>query len=285
MPLNKKKLKLLMEFKRNPTLALIKFAKQIELQVNSWIKEALNEGLEAIESRIDTIISQKIEKKAKESVFKGIEKIKGEKGDTGEEGNTPVKGKDYFTEEEINNFVEEIQSLIKVPKDGMNGKDGIIPIAGKDYPSKQQIKNQIRYFISQIKIQKPKDGRDGVDGKDGSPDTPTDIKEKLLTFKRAWLPLKAIIGIDKIMKFGGGRTLHRGGIDFADSSLLGTGDGSTVAFTLPHTPYNSNSLKYMFVGGGVLFETDDWTRSTKVITFTTAPPTGAKVRNPMYRKS
>lgn len=266
MPINKKKLKLLIEFKKNPTLALIKFAQQIEIQVNSGIKQALNESLGALNSRLDTQIESKIDQKVKESIFKGIEKIKGEKRDS-IKGNDGKKG-------------EKGDSITGEKGDSIKGEKGDKPIAGIDYPLPKDGK-------------KGKDGKDGKnikgetgkDGKDGSPDTVSDIKEKILTIKNAWIPIEMIKGLGLKMGNIRRKTLHRGGIDFADSSVLGIGDGSNVAFTLPHTPYDSNSLKYLFVGGGVLFENDDWTRSAKVITFITTPPTGAKVRNPSYRKS
>lgn len=47
-----------------------------------------------------------------------IQTLKGEKGDT------PIKGKDYFTEAELGGIIAYIQSNIRVPLDGKDGKDG-----------------------------------------------------------------------------------------------------------------------------------------------------------------
>ena len=80
----------------------------------------------------------------------------------GEDGKTPVKGKDYFTPEEIDEFKSEIESRIRVPEDG---KDGVV-----DYDL------VFNYIIQEIgkrvaEIPPAKDGKDGKDGKDAVVDT------------------------------------------------------------------------------------------------------------------
>jgi len=67
------------------------------------------------------------------------------KGDKGDDGKTPQKGVDYFTDEEVENIIKSVLKQIPTPKDG---KDGYTPIKGKDY------------FDG-------KDGIDGINGKDG----------------------------------------------------------------------------------------------------------------------
>lgn len=57
--------------------------------------------------------------------------IKGDKGDPGDPGRTPVKGKDYFTDEEIEKFKKEVTPV--KGKDYRDGKDGYTPVKGKDY--------------------------------------------------------------------------------------------------------------------------------------------------------
>jgi hypothetical protein len=41
----------------------------------------------------------------------------------GTDGYTPQKGVDYWTDDEIKQIIDEIQSKIKVPKDGRDGRD------------------------------------------------------------------------------------------------------------------------------------------------------------------
>lgn len=59
-----------------------------------------------------------------ETIFKAVTALKGEKGDSikGDDGYTPIKGKDYFTNEEIDIFLKNIQNKV------INGKDGRSPI-------------------------------------------------------------------------------------------------------------------------------------------------------------
>lgn len=82
-----------------------------------------------------------------------MEAIRGDKGEKGDNGITPQKGKDYFTPNEIKEIVQEIQTRIKVPQ------------KGKDYFTDAEIKSMIEIIIS--RIPKPKNGKDGKDGKDG----------------------------------------------------------------------------------------------------------------------
>ena len=53
----------------------------------------------------------------------------------------------------------------------------------------------------------------------------------------------------------------------------------------PNIWISGSALKHLFVGGSAVFETDDFTRSGKAITFITAPPNGARISNPSYRRS
>ena len=66
-------------------------------------------------------------------------------------GYTPVKGKDYFTNEERQAFIDSIYSRIEIPEP----KDGKTPKAGIDYPSKKQFSDYIDSKLAQFK---PKDG-------------------------------------------------------------------------------------------------------------------------------
>lgn len=97
-----------------------------------------------------------------EKEHKAYTLIKGEKGD---KGDTPLKGTDYFTEEEIDGIANIILRAATPEKgihyfDGEKGDDGKDGIDGSRGP---------RGF----------DGKDGADGRDGSPDTAEDIASKL----------------------------------------------------------------------------------------------------------
>lgn len=58
-------------------------------------------------------------------VFAGIQMYKGEKGDRGDDGYTPIKGKDYWTDADVNNVINYILKNVKVPK-GDKGDNYII---------------------------------------------------------------------------------------------------------------------------------------------------------------
>ena len=90
-------------------------------------------------------------------------------------GYTPVKGKDYFTEDEIAEF-----------------KAGVTPEKYKDYFTEEEVNyiiQSIRKLLKDgkdgesIKGDRGTDGKDGRDGIDGSPDQPKDIANKLNTLK------------------------------------------------------------------------------------------------------
>ena len=70
---------------------------------------------------------------ALETLANSIQVMKGDKGDT------PVKGKDYFTKEEISSIIDFISSNIQKPKNGIDGINGRTPIhIGKMEPISPQ---------------------------------------------------------------------------------------------------------------------------------------------------
>ena len=75
------------------------------------------------------------------------------KGDPGDDGETPEKGIDYFTAEEIKEISDEIFSRIQVP-DPIPGKDAVV-----DYTL---LKGYIVDEVSKIKIPEPIPGKDAV---------------------------------------------------------------------------------------------------------------------------
>ncbi len=180
----------------------------------------------------------------------------------------PVKGTDYLTENEVNDFKSSIlesiptpdpidepgiikraiahfKKTVKMPKDGMDGKDAEV--------NHQEIANMV---IDMIDL--PENGKNGRDGKDGSSDTPEQLIEKL----------KAIPGwqrIDKNFLPGPEKFTTQMELDYAISKLrnqvsflinkveglvitpggggtltpetpTGTIDGNNTAFHVNHTP-------------------------------------------------
>lgn len=105
----------------------------------------------------------------------------------GENGKTPVRGEDYFTDAEMNALQEFILERL--------------PEAGEDFPSHEQVKAMVADIFATIP--KPKDGAPGAKGapgKDGSPDTPKDIVAKLRSLaKKDRLGVEHIRGMDTII--------------------------------------------------------------------------------------
>ena len=64
-----------------------------------------------------------------EQLIQDVEEIK---SIVPEPGYTPIKGKDYYTEEEQNQLIKYVQDRIKIPKDGKDGSDGKDGKSGND---------------------------------------------------------------------------------------------------------------------------------------------------------
>lgn len=90
--------------------------------------------------------------------------IKGERGDKGEDGKTPIKGKDYFTEKEIEYFATEILKLAT-------------PIKGKHYFDGQK-GDSVKGDKGERGLTGKK-GEKGDQGRDGSEITSDEIVSKL----------------------------------------------------------------------------------------------------------
>ena len=273
--IDKAKLKTYLETKSNPTLALFKALQEIRIwnensirELKAEIKTILEEETAKTKSEIDQKILDKINDKISQgfediirervenNILKGISQLKGDKGDKGDRGETIIGPKgEQGPEGPIGLKGDEGKQGLP----GERGEKGETPKKGIDYwiPSElKEIKSQI---IGMLGIK--------------------EIKEQLAEI------LKMLATKERIEKLGGKRYLHGGGQLFANPSSMGTGDGSTTGFNLPDTPYDGNTLKHLFIGGSAVFETDDFTRSGKTITFITAPPNGARISNPSYRRS
>ena len=106
----------------------------------------------------------------------------------GKDGYTPIKGEDYFTPAEVDQFKTEVTPIKgkdyfdgEPGKDGKDGADGTTPTVDEDGIAKR--------VFSKIKVRDGVDGKDGTpgkdgqNGKDGSPDTGDQIRDKLSKLK------------------------------------------------------------------------------------------------------
>ncbi len=115
------------------------------------------------------------------SILRGVDLTAIEKLQ-GEDGKTPVRGEDYFTEEDLQGIEEFIIS--KIPK------------VGQELPSTQQVITYIQEEVAKIPRVKGEDGKsftfsdlteaqkEELRGEDGSPDTAVDIVKKLRTLRK-----------------------------------------------------------------------------------------------------
>jgi len=168
----KKTIEKLTKFARNPQVALHMEA----MESNEYLQD----------------IADKLEKHTEplEKVNEFLKAVKGEKGDS------PVRGVDYFTDEEIKDFKNEIQSKIRVPEDGYTPRKGIdyfleeeiedwleriTPIKGLHYNDGKDADEEkiISAVLSKIPI--PKDGKDGISPKPLEPKVVANEAIKILT--------------------------------------------------------------------------------------------------------
>lgn len=183
----------------------------------------MEDNTEIILRRVRTKLALANRKKRKEEIKEEIEKsLEKIKGKDGEDGYTPVKGKDYYTPEEVKEIKKEVTPV--KGKDYFDGKDGKNGRDGKDG------KDGARGLrgLSGKDGKDGRNGKDGKDGKDGSPDTPYEIRDKLSSLKgNERLDAKAIKNLAKEM----------GSVTFTG---MGGGTSQTVtehiADTLIHVP-------------------------------------------------
>jgi len=162
-------------------------------------------------------------KSAEKQVADAIEKLssfqRSIKGDQGEPGYTPVKGKDYFTDIEITNIINYVQSKVKDGENGTNGTNGVdgndgkTPIREIDYWTKEDREKILKDVLAQIPKptkEKPLDVNDIIKKvSDGIPQV--NYKEE----------------IGKILKSPGFRMLmHGGGLNIVTHDTTLSGDGT-----------------------------------------------------------
>jgi len=255
------KLKDYLKFKNNPALGLFQAVQDMRQEIKTAITQATTELKDYIISEVEKRtkeIDPTLEKMTR-NILKdiegeqGIQGLKGEKGDTvvGPMGEKGPQGSPGALGDKGESGLRGIRG-----ENGKDGKDGETPEKGVDYFTEIEIKDFLEKVKDDIKMK--------------------DVLKQLAELKRL------IERLDKTQQFGG-RTLHRGGIDFVWNELLGTGDGVTTVFTLANTPYSTTEL-VIKVGPADMFLTEDYTLSGKEITFLIAPPLGEKVRAVIYRK-
>ncbi len=125
-------------------------------------------------------------KKELTNIVKLVEAVEAQKGD---DGYTPIKGVDYFTDAELETIKQSVKPVKGIDysdgKDGIDGVNGNTPVKGIDYMTEQEIK-AIKEELKPIKGVDytdgvdGKNGSDGVNGKDGI-DGKTEIVKKELT--------------------------------------------------------------------------------------------------------
>jgi len=222
----------------------------------------------------------------------------------GRDGITPIKGKDYFTPNEISQVIEFIRKSLTLPKvlkgqDGRHGKDGKdapLPVAGVDYPTEDQLRGIIYTEIGSIFALKPKDdgkiSRDEVNRLIGKLQQKIDWKANAAEIARALESLRGKEQLDySALKntppsdSERRRVIHRGGgesVQYYDLSALT--NGVTKTFTIPA------NKRVVWVGGtdapgGQYRQGTDYTGSgTTSLTLTSevAAPTQGSTLHLMY---
>jgi hypothetical protein len=106
-PKTKKKLERLAKLKDDSDLVIMDAIDELEEKVEQYKQEIpdLNKVLESVRGE------------------QGIQGVQGEQGETGQDGYTPVKGVDYFTQNEILEVARKATGMIKIPKDGRDGRE------------------------------------------------------------------------------------------------------------------------------------------------------------------
>lgn len=155
------------------------------------------------------------------------------KGEKGDDGYTPIKGKDYYTPEEIAAVINYIQSKVKdgdvgpMGPQGVQGRPGMTPLRGVDYWTKEDQAKVIEDTLKRIKIPTPKDGKDAnVD----------DVVKKATDELGKTFNIKKILNDPQLRML-----LHGGGGTSGTSSPLTTkGDVYTYSTTNDRLPVGNN---------------------------------------------
>jgi hypothetical protein len=170
------------------------------------------------------------------SVLKNVQVMKGEpgvQGPPGEDGKTPIKGQDYFTNQEIEQIINYIQSNVKPAKDGekgLDGKNGQTPTRGVDYWTREDQAKIIEQAIKQL----PK-AKDGIspDAKKIASDV---VKQISIPDTKGFITQEQLIDFLRRGGFRGG-----GGGSGGQVNTVVAGTGISVNSTDPINPVVTNS--------------------------------------------
>jgi hypothetical protein len=225
----------------------------------------------------------------------GVEMIKGEKGET---GNEP-------TDERL---ISLIEPLIPEPIKGDDGKDYILTAKDKKEIASKITVPVVEKIIEKIEVQQPIVTNEVKEV--AIYETPEQISEKLQTLKNAWLEVKAIKGLDEILTRMGDNFLQQArgfvpnalaslydvdvrnitngqaliwdttkqkfvpgatsgsGARFTNLPATGAVDGSNTTFTFTQKP------TYIVSDGAWYVENSGWTWSSLTATMSVPPQTG-----------
>lgn len=195
----------------------------------------------------------KPEKKAPEFLKEAASLLGMTQGPQGE------KGQDADEEAIIQAVFEKVIPLIPTPENGKDGEDAdneliireLLPLVMEKMPKPERINEAsiVSKVIARIRI--PQDGKDGEKGKDGSPDTPSQVKDKLESLKGdERLDASAIKNLPKqVANFGGGDSYT--GLAKVDSTdTPGTLESKIVAGNNVTITKTNGTLRIASTGGG-----------------------------------
>ena len=276
-----KKLKVLSQLKDDSELAIFDYINDIEVSLGLYVagkNEEVNKAVQNLKEKVAeykktipdyTVILASLKGTKGDKGEVGIQGEEGKIGPKGEKGDAPIKSKDYFTEQEKQEFLKKITPVKgKDYFDGENGADGI--------DGKIPVKN-IDYF----------DGKDGEIGPMGpiGPAPKHEWQGTMLRFQNPdgtwgkWVNLRAT------EKMGGGGLVIKGGAGGTfvyNETPTGAVDSANVTYTLAHAPSPAGSL-ILTVNGQVMTSGGvDYTLSGSTITMVTAPPTTSVIRAISY---
>lgn len=161
--------------------------KQEKLKKLQELKNPLLKSHDSIQESVTEFIS-------KIPMVQGKQGEQGIQGIKGDDGYTPVKGQDYYTESEVNFVISYIQSKVTNGIDGSNGidgKNGYTPVRGVDYWTAKDQEKILQSVIS--KIPKPIDGI--------SPRTEDIVNNVVLELKKNPPHLQDIKGTKELIEF------------------------------------------------------------------------------------
>lgn len=179
----------------------------------------------------------------------------------GDKGDMPVKGKDYFTESDINDVVSRVRSVVKdgisIRGDkglsGIDGKDGYTPVRGKDYWTANDRTNIILDALKHIK--QPKDGV--------SPNIDEIVSRVTDNLKKNPIEFKDIRGTEGLVNFlkmggfrGGGGNSGGTGITSISVATANGLSGVSSGGTTPILTLNISALDASKIANGSVSNTE-----------------------------